>query len=209
MKNLTRTAIVTIAAASIGAATLAPALAQPFGGARDGVAVHQIQGEGARSFRPGGDNQMGQFRRGAAFGQGGGLVEMFFSNRGAEAIDIAAVRLTHLLELTEDQQGLLEDLRVAALDAFEDVQAARDEIAPVAEEEAEAPDLVARFAGMVAMTTARAEALETLQPTFEAFVESLDEAQLEKLTPQRPGGPRNAPSAPTTDAAPATPEVEG
>jgi hypothetical protein len=205
MKTLTRTAIITIAAASIGAATLAPALAQPFGGARDSAGIQQIHTDGARSFRPGGNNQMGTFHR----GQGGGLVEMFLSDRGTEAIDIAAVRLTHLLELTEDQQGLLEDLRLAALDVYDDVQAARDDIAPVAEEDAEAPDLVARFAGMVAMTTARAEALETLQPTFEAFVGSLDDAQLEKLTPQRPGGPRVAPAAPATDAAPETPEAEG
>ncbi|AEQ51587.1 Spy/CpxP family protein refolding chaperone [Pelagibacterium halotolerans] len=208
MKNLTRTAIITIAAASIGAASLAPALAQPFGGARDN-GVQQIHGDSARSFRPGGEGPMSHFRRGPGFGQGGGLVEMFLSERGAEAIDIAAVRLTHLLELTDDQMALLEDLRLAALDAVEDVQAAHDEIAPVAEDEATEPDLVARFAGMVAMTTARAEALETLQPTFEAFVGSLDETQLEKLTPQRPGGPRVAPPAPATDAAPETPQAEG
>jgi hypothetical protein len=186
MKTLTRNAIITITAASIGAATLAPALAQPFGGARDNGGVHQLQNDGARGFRLGSANPTGNFHRGPGIGQGGGLVGMFFSDRGAEAIDIAAVRLTHLLELTEDQQTLLEDLRTAALQAREAVQAARDEIAPVVEEDAAAPDLMARFAGMVAMTTARAEALETLQPTFEAFVASLDEAQLEKLTPQRP-----------------------
>lgn len=202
MKNLKRTAIITIAAASIGAATLAPAIAQPFGGARD-TGVHQIHGDGARSFRPGGDNPMGHFR------QGGGLGEMFLSDHGAEAIDIAAVRLTHLLDLTDDQKALLEDLRAAALGAYDDVQAARDEIAPVAEDDAAQPDLVARFAGMVAMTTARAEALETLQPTFETFVGSLDQTQLEKLTPQRRGDPRVTPSAPATDAAPETPQAEG
>lgn len=200
MKNLTRTAIVTIAAAAIGAGSLAPALAQPFDGPRDNGGVQHIQGDGARSFRPGGDSPMGHFGRGPGFGHGGGLVDMFFSDRGAEAIDIAAVRLTHLLALSDDQKALLEDLRTAALDAFEDVQATREEIAPVAEDEAATPDLVARFAGMVAMTTARAEALETLQPTLEAFIGSLDEAQLEKLVPHHPGGPRVAPE---------TPEAEG
>ncbi len=94
MKNLTRTAIVTIAAASIGAATLAPALAQPFGGARDGVAVHQIQGEGARSFRPAATTRWAISVAARPSARVCGLVEMFFSNRGAEAIDIAAVRLT-------------------------------------------------------------------------------------------------------------------
>ncbi len=53
---------------------------------------------------------------------------------------------------------------------------------------------------MVAMTTARAEALEAIQPSFEAFVESLDDTQLETLTPQHPGrphegGPRTMPEA--------------
>ena len=200
MKNLTRTAIVTIAAAAIGAGSLAPALAQPFGGPRDNGGIQNIEGESARSFRPGGGNPMGHFGRGPAFGHGGGLVDMFFSGRGAEAIDIAAVRLTHLLALTDDQKVVLEDLRTAALEAFEDVQAAREEIAPVAEDEAAMPDLVGRFAGMVAMTTARAEALETLQPAFEAFIGSLDAAQLEALAPHHPGGPRVVPE---------TPEAEG
>lgn len=199
MKNLTRTAIVTIAAVAIGAGSLAPALAQPFGGPRDNGGIQNIEGESARSFRPG-DSPMGHFGRGPGFGHGGGLVDMFFSGRGAEAIDIAAVRLTHLLALTDDQKVVLEDLRTAALEAFEDVQAAREEIAPVAEDEAATPDLVGRFAGMVAMTTARAEALETLQPAFEAFIGSLDAAQLGELAPHRPGGPRVASE---------TPEAEG
>lgn len=187
MKPITRTALVAIAAAAIGTTAMAPAFAQPFGGHQ---MIQRIPGGETRAFRP--DH--------GGFGMRGGLLGMFFSERGAEAIDVAAVRLTHQLDLTEEQAALLEDLRLAALDAQADVAEVREEFAPADDETAE-PDLVARYAGLVAMTTARAEALEAVQPAFEAFVASLDDTQLETFTPQRPDHLR--------PSAPAAPEAEG
>ena len=181
MKVITRTALLAITTASIGVGALAPAFAQPFGGNNNHV--QRIEGGEARSFRPDFASRFGPAHR------GGMILDMLVSGRGAEAIDIAAVRLTHQLDLTQDQQALLEDLRLAALDAQTNVQSARDDIAPVSEDEADQPDLIARYAGMVAMTTARAEALEAIQPSFEAFVQSLDDAQIDKLMPGRPTQP--------------------
>lgn len=183
MKPVTRTALVAIATAAIGTTAIAPALAQPFGGGHQ--MIQRIPGGEPRTFRP--DHRGGVSMR-------GGLLAMFFSERGAEAIDIAAVRLTHQLDLTEEQATLLEDLRLAALDAQADVAEVREQFAP--DEEA---DLVARYAGLVAMTTAHAEALEAIQPAFEAFGASLDDTQLETLAPHHPD----------QSQAPQTPQAEG
>lgn len=194
MKPITKAALLTIAAASIGAASMAPALAQPFGGGHH--AIQRIPGLEARSFRPDPDSFGG-------FGMRGGLMGMFLGS--AEAIDVAAVRLSHRLDLTEDQQALLEELRLAARDAQVGVAQVREEFTSVPEETATEADIIAGYAGLVAMTTARAEALEAVQPAFEAFVESLDETQIEALTPRRPGWNREAPVPPQADGS----EAEG
>lgn len=108
------------------------------------------------------------------------------SARDAESIEVAAVRLTHRLELTEMQAAALETLQEAALSASAEMQAARD----IARESAaqDTDRLIARYAGMVALTTARADALAALQPALEDFIEGLTDAQREKLAP-RPQGP--------------------
>ncbi|WP_332715241.1 Spy/CpxP family protein refolding chaperone [Pelagibacterium mangrovi] len=190
MKIITKTALVALAAASIGATSFAPAFAQPFGGGHH--AIQRVPGGEARSFRPGPDAFGG-------FGMGGGLIGMFLMGN-AEVVDIAAVRLTHRLDLSDEQQELLENLRLAALDAQGQIAEIREEFSSSDEDAATASDITARYAAMVAMTTARAEALEAIQPSFEAFVESLDDTQLETLTPQHPGrphegGPRTMPEA--------------
>ncbi|WMT85316.1 Spy/CpxP family protein refolding chaperone [Pelagibacterium sp. 26DY04] len=185
MKPISKAALVAFTAASIGATSLAPAFAQPFGGGQH--VIQRVPGGEARSFRPGPV---------PGFGMHGGLFGMFLSGN-AESIDVAAVRLTHRLDLTEDQQTLLEDLRLAALDAQAEIITAREEFAPAADEAMSDTDLIARYAGLVAMTTARADALEAIQPAFEAFVSSLDDTQLESLVPQRPdwAPERSAPAA--------------
>lgn len=191
MKPISKAALVAFAA-SIGATSLAPAFAQPFG--RGQHVIQRIPDGEARSFRPGPQGIGG-------FGMHGGLSGMFLSGN-AESIDVAAVRLTHRLDLTKDQQTLLKDLRLVALDAQAEIATARQEFAPAADEAMSDTDLIARYAGLVAMTTARADALEAIQPAFEAFVSSLDDTQLESLVPQRPDW---APERP----APAASEAEG
>lgn len=188
MRTITRAALITLTATAIGATSLAPAFAQPFGNGPHGI--QRIPGTEARSFRPGPDS-LG--------GMPGGIFGMFFSERGAEAIDVLAVRLTHRLDLTQDQRALLEDLRLAAIDAQEDFAAVREEFASTEDDETAEPDLIARYASMVAVTTARAEALKTVQPAFEAFVSSLDDAQVETLLPRRSDWPRERAAAPGSE----------
>lgn len=177
MKPLSRSARVAIAAAALGLTTLAvPAYAQPLGGGGMPQA-RQIEGGKAHAHRPG---------TGIAQHRPGGLVEALLGARDAEAADVAIVRLSHRLDLTEAQQALLDALKVDVLAAREAIDAARQAIAPVAEDEAATLDLTARYAGMVAMTSARAEALAYVQPAFDAFIATLDAQQLETLSPERP-----------------------
>ncbi|WP_127143804.1 Spy/CpxP family protein refolding chaperone [Pelagibacterium montanilacus] len=120
-----------------------------------------------------------------------GPLHALMGTANAEAIDVAAVRLTHRLDLDDSQLEALEALKSAAHEAREDIAVARS-VAREADEDEAAGRVIARYAGMVAMTTARAEALQTLEPALVAFVESLDEDQIalvERWT-ERLSGPR-------------------
>jgi hypothetical protein len=179
MTTLSRTALIACLATALGAASLAPAYAQGTGdGPRGpGFGFQRIEGGHARAFRPDGGQHMRRH----------GILAELIGAHSAEAIDVAAVRLTHRLELTAAQTALLETLKSEALAAQSELATAREALMPVTEGEAERPDITARYAGMVAMATARAEALTALQPAFEAFVESLSTEQLELLRPEQRG----------------------
>lgn len=180
MRKLTKSTLAILTTAIVGVTALTPAVyAQPLPD-RNGE-IHRIDGAKARAHRPnmGGARMM---QRPALFG--------LLAAPNAEAIDIAGVRLTHQLDLTDEQTLLLDALKDAALEAQNSLAITREAIRPVSEEDASDPDLVAGYAGIVAMTTARAEALEAMQPTFEAFVGSLDDEQIEKLN-ERPAFERN------------------
>lgn len=192
MRKLTKSTLAILTTAIVGVTALAPAAyAQSLPGR--GGEIHRIEGAQARAHRP--DVGGMQMKGSALFG--------LLAAPNAEAIDIAGVRLTHQLDLTDEQSELFDALKANALQVQSDLAGMREAILPVTEEEAANIDLVARYASIVAMTTARAEALEAMQPAFEAFVASLDEEQIEKLTerpslhrgPHRPNfGPGNAPS---------------
>lgn len=176
-KSLSRSTLIALAAAALGLTALAPAYAQPFGG--NAPETRQITGGKAHIQRP--DTGFAQHRPGS-------LIDALIAARDAEAVDVAAIRLTHQLGLTDAQQSLLSALKADVLTARETIDAAREALAPVSEDEAASPDLTARYAGMVAMTSARAEALAHIQPAFEAFVAALDDEQRAALTPERPTG---------------------
>lgn len=191
MKSLSRTLLLTLTAASLGAVSFAPAMAQP--APEESPAMHQFQQGGPQGQRPGfgpqGPRPGFGFQQHRPGGEAPGLIGVLFSGN-AEAIDVAAVRLTHRLELTDEQVALLDALKEQALDAQIEIADIRESLRPVAEEDAADPDLVARFAGLVAMTTARAEALESMQPAFDAFVGSLTDEQVEKLEQGARPGPQ-------------------
>ncbi|MCD7061133.1 Spy/CpxP family protein refolding chaperone [Pelagibacterium xiamenense] len=189
MTTLKKSALLVLATGVLTVGALAPA-AYAQAPANDWRA-ERIEGGDARAFRPG--NMGGQRFQGGPRMQGG-ILAMLVSAPDAQALDIAAVRLTHQLDLTGDQVAALDALKTAALEAREDLDAAREAIAPL-EGDPTAEDITARYANMVAMTTARAEALEAVQPAFEAFVNSLEDDQVALLAPQHPHRPGQAPDA--------------
>lgn len=212
MKTISKTALVALMTASVGIAGLAPAAyAQPAPAPQ--VEAPQTHGEMAKRF-PHGDRG-GMFERrmmmmrhmsgpGGHGPRGGGL----FNFGSAEALEIALVRLSYAIQMTDEQRQLLDTLKTEALSAQADFAAATEGLRPDREAEpAEMPDMVTVFDNRIAVETARLEAMRAVQPAFEAFFNSLTDEQKAELTPrrvhmQRPGQPGepNAPEAPAPDA---------
>ncbi|KKB10141.1 Spy/CpxP family protein refolding chaperone [Devosia chinhatensis] len=177
LKSLTSRTAIALVAASLGLGAVAPAFAQ------DAPPAPAAQERSApdRTFRPGGPGHAG-----AANG-------LLGFERGAEGIEIAIVRLSHRLDLTEAQQALLETLKADALAAATTFESATKGLRPQrpGEAEGQAPtDPASRLDNTIALQKARLAALEAVQPAFTAFVESLDAEQQAQLMPQpgeRPG----------------------
>lgn len=115
--------------------------------------------------------------------------------RGSEAVEVALVRLSHRLDLTAEQQGLLETLKTDALATAEDFATATEGLRPQEPVEGEAPampDMSTRFANRIAFEKAQLAALEAVQPSVTAFFDSLTDEQMARLQPQpgEHGGPR-------------------
>lgn len=178
MKTISTTAIVALMTASIGLGVVAPVLAQ--------TATTTAQTE---ATTPASGTEHG-FRNGPGMRQGGGMggAGLFNMDRGAEAIEIAIVRLSHAIELTDAQTVLLEALKtdaLAAAAAFETATADLRPAAPAAGETPVMPDMADRFDNRVALQTAHLAALEAVQPAFTAFFDSLTDEQKAALTPER------------------------
>lgn len=194
MKTLPTTAIVALMTATLGLSAVAPALAQ------SAPAAQQQQ-----NFRHHGPFQ------GARMG-GGDILDFV---RGAEAVEIALVRLGHRIELTAEQQPLFDAFKEAALAAVEDYTSAVAVLRP-AEGDATRPGPAERLDNRIAATAAQLAALEAVQPAATAFFDSLTDEQLAQLFPQRPdradrtsrpgffGGPgAHRPGGPAAPSAPA------
>ncbi|MGB3339425.1 MAG: Spy/CpxP family protein refolding chaperone [Devosia sp.] len=177
MKTITTSAIVALMTATIGLSTIAPTFAQD-------AAPAQAQQQGGPGLHFHHDNQGPR--------QGGGMrsgADLFSFERGAEAIEIALVRLSHRIDLTAEQQPLFDALKTSALSAAADFATTTESLrpaAPVEGETAAAPDLSQRLENGIALQTARLAALEAVQPAATAFFDSLTDEQKAALTPQRP-----------------------
>ena len=139
--------------------------------------------------------------------------------RGAEAIEIALVRLSHRIDMTAEQQALFDTLKTSALSAAADFAAATEGLRPTPPVEGEAatataPDIAQRLENRIAIETAHLAALEAVQPAATAFFDSLTDEQKAQLMPERPdrdgmpgfgkGGPRHHQGQ--QDGGPAAPE---
>lgn len=136
------------------------------------------------------DNQRGGQQRGP-----GGLMGIFAFERGAEALEIAFVRLSHDITLTDAQKPLFDDLKTTALTAqteFADALKAARPAAPSATATADAttakPDIATMLKTRIAIETAHTKALSAVLPKLEAFTASLTDEQKAELLPQRPDG---------------------
>jgi hypothetical protein len=213
MNTLPKTALAALVAGTLGLTAVVPtAFAQEAAPQQPQVRHHRMFDGNMNhpGFKHRNFHRMPMARAGMGpMGLGGGLVNLACSPRGAEALEIAFVRASYRLDLTDTQQPLFDDLKTAALDAQKDFadtcKAARPDAAAKA-------DPLAAYKARVAVATARVDALNTVMPKFEAFVGSLDDAQKAKLMPQRhnrrgqvQGQQPAAPAAPAAPEAPATP----
>lgn len=170
MKTITATALVALMTTTIGLTSMAPSFAQ------DTAPAAQEE----QSFR----QHLGP--------RDGGLAGFFGFERGAEAVEIAFVRLSHAIELTAEQQPLFDAFRTAALSAATELEASLDELRPAAPAEgvvAPAIDFADRIDNRIAVETARLAALEAVRPAAVAFFDSLTDEQKTQLMPRHPEGP--------------------
>lgn len=204
MKFLSKTAIAALLTGAIGLATVpTAAFAQDQGGAPQG----QMQMQGGKH------NMQGNKRFGGQEGHRqrharGGILDLVCSERGAEQLEIAFVRLSHRLDLTAKQTPLFDDLKATALSAqtsFADTCAA----ARPAKDAAARPDLVERMKTRVAIETAHVEAINTVLPKLEALFAALSDEQKASLQPKGDRG-QKGPKGPMSQMGhPADAPVEG
>ncbi|MCP8883850.1 Spy/CpxP family protein refolding chaperone [Devosia sp. XJ19-1] len=181
MKTISTSAIVALMTATIGLGALAPTLAQETAPATQSQPADTNPAE--HGFRHGGGMRQGSM----GGGMGGGMGGFLNIERGAEAIEIAIVRLTHAIDLTDEQSVLLEDLKSDALAAAAAFETATDGLRPTPPAEgetAERPDMSERFGNRIAIQSAQLAALEAVQPAFAAFFDSLTDEQLAELMPE-------------------------
>lgn len=177
MKTISTTAIVALMTATLGLSAVAPVFAQ------DSAPVAQAQqaerGKGGdRSFRPGAEGPR----------QNGGPINLLNFERGSEAIEVALVRLSHQIDLTDAQKTLLDTLKTSALSAAQSFSAATEVLRPTPPAQgqtAQRPDASERLDTRIAIGKAQLAALEAVQPAFDAFFGSLTDEQKAKLTPER------------------------
>lgn len=174
MKTLPKTAIVALMTTAIGFSAVAPTFAQDAAPAAQADRRDNFRHHDQRPQRPG--------------PMGGSDILGF--ERGAEAVEIAFVRLSHAIELTDEQQALFDTFRTEALAAAEDFATTAEGLRPAAPAEGETPvrpNIAERLENRIALDTARLDALKSVQPAAVAFFDSLTEEQLAELTPHRPG----------------------
>lgn len=119
-------------------------------------------------------------------GRGAGILGLVCSDKGAEALEIAFVRLSHRLDLTAEQQPLFDAFKAKALTT--QTSFADDCQNAMPDRTAETrPDLLERLKAGLAVDEARLTAMNAILPDFEAFYGSLTDAQKADLMPARMG----------------------
>lgn len=184
MTSISTKVIIAVTAGVIGLGAVAPAMAQSAPRAPDAAIARVADGAAGHALRPHDQGRRGGF---------GGLFDFA---RGGEGIEVALVRLSHRIDLTDEQQTLLDALKTSALAAAQDFATATDSLRPTPPAEGEAraiPSISERLENRISLEKAQLAALEAVQPAVAAFFDSLTDAQKAQLMPQRgehDGGPR-------------------
>lgn len=180
MKTITTKAAAAFLVTAIGFSAVAPVMAQT---AAPAPGSEVTQSQDASKDRP-------PHRRGdqGPRGMNGGAGSMLDFGRGAEAIEVALVRISHRIELTDEQQGLFDALKTSALGAADTFATATKDLRPTppaAGEERVMPDFSERLEKRIAFEKAQLAALESVQPSASAFFDSLSDEQKAQLAPER------------------------
>jgi hypothetical protein len=120
--------------------------------------------------------------RDGGMGRGGGVLGLVCSDRGAEALEIAFVHMSHNLDLTAEQTSLFDAFKTKALTTQTSFADACKAAMPDQSADAK-PDLLLRLKTGIAVDEARLTALNAVLPDFEAFYASLTDAQKASLMP--------------------------
>lgn len=120
----------------------------------------------------------------------GALLMLACSPRGAEALDVALLRLSYRLDLTAEQKPLFDAFHQKALATQASFADSCKSAAPAAADNGR-PDFLARLKARLSVDQARLTALNDVLPSFEALYDTLSDTQKAALLPHRPGfGPK-------------------
>lgn len=117
-------------------------------------------------------------------GANGAILALACSPMGAEALDVALLRLSYRLQLTDAQKPLYDDFRTKALTTqttFADSCKADLPAKPAA---GAAPDFLDRLKSRLSLQQAELTALNDVLPSFEALYNSLTDAQKATFLPR-------------------------
>tara|TARA_R110002124_G_scaffold36451_19_gene117516 strand:+ start:187 stop:897 length:711 start_codon:yes stop_codon:yes gene_type:complete len=186
MKTFQTSAVVALMTAAIGLSAIAPSYAQD---------ATPPAPPATRPMPAPGVDPMGNMRPHDGPGQAGprqngprGMAGFIGFERGAEAVEIALVRLSHAIDMTAEQQALYDTLKTDTLAAAEKFSAAVEGLRPAAPAEGQTAqrfDISKGLETRIALETAHLDALKAVQPSVTAFFDSLTDEQKAELTAAR------------------------
>jgi hypothetical protein len=164
-------------AVAIATGTAAPALAQDTGPAENSREMHfRASPDGARGFMM---RQRGRDR------MGGGVLALVCSPQGADRLEHMLLAIEQRTDPTAEQAPLFDAFRTAALTAQTSFADSCAEIRPATAEAGAERDLVDRLQARLDTQQAHLAAMTSVLPVFEAFYDSLSDAQKQALEPRR------------------------
>jgi hypothetical protein len=174
MKRTTSLTLATLVVV-VAAAGAVPALAQQ-GPGGPGQRHEEMRGPGAR------DGVMHEER---GMMRGGGMLALVCSDNGADRLEHMLLSVAQRTDLTAEQQPLYDTLKSTALAAQADFAAACTAARPADGTDVSSVDLADRLKARLEIDKARVAAMEGVVPAFEAFYDSLTDAQKQALAPER------------------------